>query len=245
MRIPYYFILIFLLIFIMLQCSEQDSISEEKPPPVSFMPGVPDTSVIERGIDAVPDGHAIQLQWITSTDEFVIGYEIFRSQEKSGSFQLIADGSVLHKQDSLFIDTIDSTLINIRLYYCILSINDNDIRSDPSDTLSYMLIQKADNLFPQGSISDQKPVFMWEDPNRPQKDAYVIRLLRADTEEIIWLARIQSNYSSDQQTAVFNEDGTAGTDSLETGREFIWRVDILGSEDASGSESQWYLFSFK
>lgn len=235
----YSFFLIFILVFLNFHCSSEGERLGEKPSPVVMIEGVSDTSPVEQGIDAIPEGNGIQLEWMPSTDPYVIGYELYRSEKRYESYQLVADVNILKKRDSLYVDLLDASMINRRVYYYMYTISDTDLKSDASDTLTYMLIQKAENLLPQGNISESKPVFEWKDINSPPKDFYVIRLKEAVTDEMIWIARVRSDYA-DRDTLLYNSNGGAVLDSLIQGVDYLWRIDVIGSEENSGSESSWH-----
>lgn len=239
MKLKYSFFLIFILVFLNFQCSPEGEKLGEKPSPVVMIEGVSDTSPAEKGIDAVPEGNGIQIEWIPSSDPYVIGYELFRSDKRYESYRLVADVDVLKKRDSVYVDILDASMLNTRFYYYIYAISDTEVKSDASDTLSYMLIEKAMDLSPQGNISESKPEFSWKDPNNPQKAAYVIRLKEALNDDLIWIEWVPSNYE-DTQTVEYNSSGGADLDSLLTGMDYLWRVDIIGTEENSGSESQWH-----
>jgi len=78
-----------------------------------------------------------------------------------------------------------------------------------------------------------------QDPNIPTEAYYVIRFVKAASGEIIWISVVLSSYSGDRERVIFNSDGFASIDFLQTGIDYQWRVDIIGSESHSGSESGW------
>jgi hypothetical protein len=202
---------------------------------VHIIDGVSDTSSVEKGIDTVPEGNTIRIEWESSSDENVDVYEIYRNSETEKGkfdkkkFDIIAPVSV---PDTFYED--QNLLLNVGYYYYILAVTDYGSRSEPSDTLNYKLIEKPINLRPDGSVSDTKPEFSWTDPNNAHY--YVIRIMEND--KMVWLSQLQSDYS-ERQTIRFNEDHLAAYDSLAKGVTYNWRVDVIGSESHSGSESQW------
>ncbi len=200
------------------------------PSAIVLLEGAGDTSVIERGIDAVPEGDVIRIEWIPSDEEQISQYRIYRSEEnRSGPFFVM--GSV-SEEDSFFLDY--SVSINKRYYYYVLVQNDDGVLSDPSDTLDYKLIEKAANL----SITAKADSFSWIDPNDYPSPFYTIRILEVDSQEMIWFSVIEPKFDNIQGTS-FNKDGLAGQDSLVSGIEYQWRIDIKGPEDHCGSESEW------
>lgn len=238
MRKCVYFFLLFGLIFTIFNCTKQVNTVDRQPSSVFLIPGVDDTCRVERGIDAVPEGNVIRIEWIPSSEEEVTGYEIYRGvDDKTGPYNLIAGLTVLTVTDSFFVDGPVS--LNKRYYYYILAVTYDDDKSAPSDTLDYQLIQKAANLLPRGETNDSRPDFSWEDPNSPPKAYYVVRLVEVASGDIIWISLVPSSYNPNRETVLFNGDGTATADSLFSSIDYQWRVDIRGSEDHSGSESNW------
>jgi hypothetical protein len=228
------FFLLFVVIFAIFKCRKILDTAVEVPAAVVLIPSAADTCRDERGMDAVPEGDAILIVWIPSGEENVTEYEIYRGSRKDAVFTRIARVQV---PDSTYLDY--GVTLDTRYYYYLLAVNDGGERSEPSDTLSYKLIQKATGLLPVGETAIAKPVFSWHDPNTPQKAFYVIRLMESATKQVVWLSLIPSSYSGDRETVQFNDDGTAPIDSLGGGIDYQWRVDVVGSEDCSGSESEW------
>jgi hypothetical protein len=235
------FFLLFGTIFIILNCKKQLADEGIQPAPVYLIPAVHDTCRIEKGIDAIPDGNAISLQWLPSKEDIVRGYAIYRSDVKKGVYQIIADETVLSQFDSLFFDF--SITLNKRYYYFIVAVSDEDMQSEPSDTLDYKLIEKASQLSIQQGENQLRPVFQWKDPNAWQASPYyVIRLVSVINGDYVWISQISPQFGSEFQQIIYNEDGTAAMDSLVPGRDYDWRIDVAGSENNSGSESQWSRF---
>jgi hypothetical protein len=159
-----------------------------------------------------------------------------RSTLRSGPYTHIGSAPV---PDSVYVD--NTTQIYQRYFYYIQAVTDENLLSDPSDTLDYKLIRKATGLTPSGEIGENKPEFSWEDTNNPIQPAYLLRLFDLLTEDTIWFVEIPSSYST-REKIMFNADGLASVDSLQIGVEYVWRLDILSSEDRCGSESQWVTF---
>jgi hypothetical protein len=229
-----YFFLLFGAIFTILSCDKSVNSEGIRPSAVIMIPGVPDTSRIERGIDADSETDAIQIEWRPSPEEFVDEYDLFRSNVKKGPYSLAATVSV---PDSGYLDR--AVALYTRYYYFVVAVTDEGLQSPPSDTLDYKLLGKAAGLLPAGEVTGYRPVFSWEDPNIPTQANYLIRLKKSLTDSLIWLSVVPSSYSGTREEAEYNWDGLALEDSLSAGQEYIWRVDILSSEESSGSESQW------
>lgn len=226
------FPLIVWVIFITFTCSKKINQSGLKPAKVVLIPVVADTSRIEKGLDTVPERDAIRIEWILNSDERVIGYEIYRkSGESNSKFVKLFTAA---ETDSFYEDIVPQ--IGVRYYYTVLAVNDEDLRSESGDTLSYMLLQKASNLKPKGESSEGKPVFSWTDGN--QAHEYVLRIAENATNRFVWVAVIQADYGNPIQSVVFNADQKASYSALIQGTDYRWRVDVRG-QNFSGSESEW------
>jgi len=209
---------------------------EFKPDKVHLLPGLPDTSRVEGGIDAVPEGNMIRLEWLPSPEEEVVFYEIFRAHSRSEPFVLIAKVAV---PDTSYQD--GDVAFYEKNYYYVTSLTDEDDRSDPSDTLEYTLVPKVIHLAPSGTILETRPVFSWDEQNEHN---YVIRLLESSSMKPVWIATVSSQYQ-DRVSVPFNSDGLAALDSLERGKDYQWRVDVSRPEAFIGSESEWSQFQIQ
>jgi hypothetical protein len=226
------FFLLLLLIFINFSCNTRENSIKEKPRSVALQPAAADTSLLETGIDAIPDGDLIRVEW--SAGESTVLYEIYRGTIPAGVFTKLVTVEIPTQS---YEDQVPSK--GVRYYYFVRALNDEGIQSDPSDTLSYRLIQKAEILDPVGA-SGNTPTFNWRDPNSPQANDYIIRLKATDTGRMIWLSQFQnSNYGPDHKSIAFNADHRALLDSLASGVDYQWRIDIIGNEKNCGSESPW------
>ncbi|MBN1894974.1 hypothetical protein JW906_10785 [bacterium] len=201
-----------------------------------LLPGLPDTSRVEGGIDAVPEGDLIRLEWLSSPEEDVVFYEVFKSHARVESFVQIAKVTA---PDTSWQD--GDVVFYEKNYYYVTSLTDEDYRSDPSDTLEYTLVPKVIHLAPSGAISDARPVFSWDEQN---EHTYVIRLLESSTLNPVWIAKASSQYQ-DRVSVQFNFDGRAAVDSLERGKDYQWRVDVSRPEASIGSESEWSQFQIQ
>jgi hypothetical protein len=225
------FFLLLTLIFINFNCNKRANPTREKPGPVTLVPGVEDTCRVEKGIDAIPDGDLIRIEW-TEGDESTVFYEVFRGTALTGTFSKIVTVEIPVQ----FFEE-QAPVSGVRYYYFIRAVNDEGVESESSDTLSYRLIRKAEGLNPVGSCGSW-PVFRWLDPNHA--NYYIIRLEENDSGNIVWLSRFQSpQFGSEEQLIPYNADHQASQDSLATGIHYRWRIDIVGNEKNSGSESSW------
>jgi hypothetical protein len=227
------FLLLFVLIFINFNCKSGSGPSKTRPASVRLIAGAADTSRVERGMDAVPEGDAIRIEWTDNGDERTEGYEVNRSINGQGPFSTVV---TLLDPDQRFYE--DAVSVNVRYYYTVTAIDGEGGRSDPSDTLSYRLIEKAQDLQPRESCGDV-PQFSWRDDNRPTANDYIVRVRDKTDGTIVWLSTVRSAFSGGEESVLYNADGQAAVSRLNSGRVYEWRVDIIGNESRSGSESPW------
>jgi hypothetical protein len=229
-----YFFLLFAGIFIIFHCDKSTNNGSTGPARVVLLSGVADTSRVERGIDAVPEGNIIRLEWIPGDLNEVAEYELFRSTVRTGSYASIAR---IAATDSSYQDM--DVQPDTRFFYFIRALNREGLQSEPSDTLSYKLILKATDLMPSGIITESRPELSWTDPNNPPKAFYILRITEGVSGDVVWISVVPSSYTGGSESIQFNSDGSATIDSLENGVMYHWRVDVRGSEANSGSESVW------
>jgi len=230
------FLLLIGVTFVIFNCNKKVNSGGRKPFPVTMLFATPDTLQIERGIDAIPEGDVIQIAWIPLNDSDIRHYLLYKTEYKDESFfryELIAPS------DSIYLD--EDVSINNRYYYFMYAVNYDGLESDPSDTVDYMLIEKAVELQVTFENDTVRPDFIWTDPNPHLTPYYTIRVLEDATEEYVWISKIVTQFGEPKQSVQFNETGNAFIDSLVPGLPYKWRVDIqgVGYGYASGSESAW------
>ncbi len=213
-------------------CRKQATDSQPLLPIPIFISSPADTLVIERGIDAVPDLNAIQVDWQIMPE--YKGYELFRRSVDETKFSLLHSFS---EKDSSYLDQ-SAILTNKWYYYYIRAYDKKQNRTPPSDTLDYMLLDKAFNL----SVSLKDPVIFHWQVQEILSPFYVLKLFDDTSGEKIWFSRISSSYQGFEEQAVYNWDGKAELLQLIPNRGYRWRVDIVGPEIRSGSESAWHKF---
>lgn len=208
----------------------------ENPAPVLEAPVIlsspPDTLLTERGIDAIPDKDAIQIQW--ELDPIFHGYKLYKKSQEEESFSLLAE---LGPSDSIFIDT-KHIVLNVRYFYFVTGMDENGAWSEPSDTVNYMLIAKAFNLL----VSLKEHIlFHWQFYDY-SPETYILKLFDAQDETPVWLSEIMPSYETLEEQAVYNWDGKARIRQLVPGKSYKWRIDIRGPNLNCGSESHWQKF---
>ncbi|MBD3383503.1 hypothetical protein GF407_01130 [candidate division KSB1 bacterium] len=209
-------------------CSET---SEEEPllQPPMVVAAVSDMAEQERGIDAVPESNAIQIQWMKQN--IYDGYQLYRKSQSQDEFDLFAE---ISGEDSTYLD-IEVEQFK-RYFYYIIGFSDR--QSAPSDTVNYMLVTKAYNL----SVSLQDSIIFHWQLEDIAPDEYILKLFDDTSNEKIWFSRIQSSYQGMSESVIYNWDGMAASRDLEADVRYRWRVDIVGPAHRSGSESRWHRF---
>jgi len=221
--------LILILNFTILTCDKSVSTTGKKPSSVVFINKTADTSLVERGIDAVPDGNKIRLEWFQNSEEEVDRYKIYRSEKREENYSLITTTA-----DTVFEDIVAT---HTRYYYYVIAETDEGVTSESSDTIDYTLFDKAILLLPDSTVNVSMPTFIWSDPNEHSYDQYFIRVVNVDSNKTIWISVIQSTYSENEKI-IFNADSKALVSQLLPDINYKWRIDIEGNE-RSGSESYW------
>jgi hypothetical protein len=244
-------IFLFTLLFVMFfsSCSEEEVNKTDPPQPVLIVAKSSDTSVVEKGIDALfssesPDQNYIFLEWYRNPETKLKGYDIYRSITPDRNFQSIAR---ITTRNILGIDTsfIDKTVsLNLSYYYFVRAFDDLEQYGDPSDTVNYALIENPVLSYPVLNISTTSPVFQWSFASSTFPHRFVFRLERRENE--LWndvhtkLCERITDYNPEQEWDLpkLQYDTTL---SLGTYR---WRIDSIGNElDQEGSESVWFIFN--
>ncbi len=213
-------------------CRKQATDSRPLLPVPVIISSPADTLVIERGIDAVPELNAIQVDWQPRPE--YAGYELYRRSENETKFSLLGSFT---DTDSSYLDQA-AIVPNKRYYYYLRAFDKKQNWTPPSDTLDYMLLDKAFNL----SVSSANPlVFHWQ-VQEILPPSYVLKLFDDASGEKIWFSNIVSSYQGLEEQAIYNWDGQAKSAQLTPGQSYRWRVDIIGADSHSGSESTWHRF---
>ncbi len=214
-----------------LSCGKLGDGDERTLPTPRLLPPPDDFSEDERGLDAVPERDAIQVEW----EVFAIqnaSIQVWRRAEECQDFEQIGRISA---KDTVFLD--EDVEIGTRYWYFLIASADGWQDSAPSDTFSYRLLEKP---FALVEIATQTPVFRWQVGQTPV--GYVLKLFEVDTDKKVWFASVWPDYGTLAEEVAFNFDSTAAVDSLEPGKGYRWRVDVIGPEKSSGAESHWRVF---
>lgn len=226
---------IFLLFANILFCNKKITNPNAGPSPPKLLPPPDEMMVVEKGVDAIPELDAIQIDWEKSNDKTVEYFLLYRKADNEQQFSQLKR---LGKNDTSWVDGKDIQIF-LRYFYYICAIDKDDRQGAPSDTVDYMLIDKVYNL---SATWEPQPTFRWQ-IHPYNVNEYVIKVFDANTGEKIWFASVFSDYTDLDEEIKFNFDNTAKFDSLQSGRRYSWRVDTVGPERNSGSESKWHQFS--
>ncbi|MBN2280146.1 MAG: hypothetical protein JXQ65_06175 [Candidatus Marinimicrobia bacterium] len=210
---------------------------------------------IETGIDAEPLEHRIFMEWHPVHNADLEGYKIFRAEikdildpDEKEVYSLLTKINIYHnpEYDSLYYDE-DVTLHHLYRYF-IRSYDYDGNMSEPSDTIEYILINKADLLYPvEGKVVSTTPEFRWR--NTSITNEIVIRLEKYPVNNVVWITRFNNpDYTEGVAEKKYNFDGSAQVEELTPGQKYRWRVDCISSTnidatDLEGSESVWQYFT--
>ncbi len=210
------------------------------------------TDTIETGIDAYHLDDAVVLEWYPGTEADLAEYKIFCAlNEPDSTYELLQEITfyTLTSENMVYLDTAAQTGNNY--YYYLKAVDQTGNKSEPSDTQSYQLIQKAELIQPRGALNETRPVFEWYDHNGRTTNEYVIRLECLKNQEVIWISRMnRPNYGDFSQSKEFNFDQSSKINNLIPGNTYRWRIDAIYmidnlGYDVAGSESYWEYFSIQ
>ena len=225
----------------------------EPPSPPVVLPHLPDTSLGEQGIDAVTQGDWIQVQWLPNQEDDLAFYRVYRfSYDDDQDIKLSVDSIVIQidaadEQGDTITWNDQGVSKDIRYYYYIRAFDNEKNKSEPSGLVHYKLIQKVsptNMLTPRITCSDRVPVFTINDLSidTSPMQYIIIKVLDINIDRIIWSSNLISRFNPAEITYNYNQKALAGNDSLVIGRKYWWRLDALGREENSGSESDWVEF---
>lgn len=210
---------------------------------------------VENGIDAEPLEHRIFMHWHPVFNKDLEGYKIFRCEikdvldtEAEEEWEKVAQINIYNnpEYDTLYYD--EEVQLNYLYRYIIRSFDYDGNMSEPSDTIEYVLIEKATIVAPtEGQDVSVQPDFKWR--NNSKTNEIVLRLEKYPSNNVIWITRFNNpSYTEDVATKAFNFDDSALVDELTPGDQYRWRVDCISSTNVDGSdleasESVWQYFT--
>ncbi len=225
------FILLFWVFLITFNCTKNSTAPQpERPDRPKFVAKSLDNAVYESGIDAVPEGNGIFIHWYLPQANRIQWIKIYRKTEYEEEYQFLAS---VDYSDTLYVDY--DVELDLRYFYFLKAVDFKKIESLASDTVNYRLYPKANGLH---ATAQPRPVFAWQYQSLPPI-GYLLRLEEEASANVVWLSFVESYDLLNQ--VEFNWDGKARLDSLQLGNRYRWRIDVLGADLFSGSESNWKL----
>ncbi len=237
---------IFFIAMLVFRCEDQSVNKVDPPAKVVLIESSADTSAVERGIDAMyvdsnPNKNAIIFQWRPNKESTLVGYEIYRSTSATQNYtsftRIVKNFGVI---DTFYVD--NSVSLYIRYYYFIRAFDELGQYGEPSDTISYKLIENAVLSSPVGIIGNvTAPLFIWDFP--PIVPHYFVFRLERSENEIYRnlyskLIELTVDYDPHQEWTLVK---LIGITALSPGK-YRWRIDSIGSELNQGAESAWFVF---
>jgi len=244
----------FLPIIVFIACSDTNGPVTEEPGRLTFVPKGPDTAIVERGIDAVPDKVGILLEWFKSNDNSIRYIDIYRQKGSETYFRKIRTidlETASAGNDVSYIDESDDVGINVYNEYYLRALNNDGVEGQPSDTVQYNLLHKPDLSRPNGETIIGLPVFFWKFYEEdPLPHIYILRIQEEFTNRVVFVREFQVNYDSHDQSLDLSEVENPPT--FVSGFAYRWRIDSVGPgildpddpdrKNYSGSESLWFSF---
>lgn len=231
---PHFFLLLFVIFFSILSCKlNSPGPAGQKPHSPIIVPKSDESSFVETGIDAIPEMDAIFFEWYHARDK-IQAWSIYKKKGELGNFKFLTKVSNV---DTSFVD--QNVSVGYRYWYYVTAIGLNGQESLPSDTVNYKLLNKANSL---GNTLETHPIFEWNYSGIAPV-FYIFRLCQNPQCKLIWITILRPGYQGQRETVYFNFDGLAVEKSLEKNRTYAWRIDEVGAEANSGSESHWKVFT--
>ena len=206
----------------------------------------------ETGIDAVPNGDFIQLEWYTGDEDDLSSYRIYRtSGDIENKFDLIEEiqSDLMAGSINIYLD--ENVSINTPYFYFLRAVDQAGNLSLRSDTVEYKLVVKV-NLRGLFDTTDVNPTFKWSDAGSAASE-YVIRVEQFNPNRVMCLsATSRQSYTDEVQSLKY---GTgiifySAQDTLSRGVDYRWRVDAVATfnregDEVAGSESNWGYFKIQ
>jgi hypothetical protein len=224
-----------IIVILLMNCTGEENLGVDSTPPEppELIPHLGDTGVLganyyypnnleleNNGIDAVPEGNQMQIQWYNITDSDIDYLEIFRFSAEAyygDSLDFVEKiNSLNYDNQSIYRDV--TAPVNYNLFYFIKAVDEAG-NSTLSDTVGYKLTHKPSLIQPSNheSFSNANNItFAWD---AAANAIQYILLVFDENRNLIW-----------QWTPL-------GYDPLETQYEgptidpsatLIWRVDVFG-----------------
>jgi hypothetical protein len=235
---------IFVCMSLLFACTDTTGADSQLPSRVSMVMRSQDTASVEVGIDAVPENDGIQVQWHKVYHPALKYYHLWRKGEHDLTFtkiKVIDPERSSQGGDTTYVDT-DIIIRPPRYYrYYVAGANAEGKEGAPSDTVAYMLLEKAVLESPSQQAIEGDFVFKWIFSGDAPPQYYILRIEEEFTKKLAY------------SNIFWNNNFIPGLDTLNLSEKepdlafpkgnYRWRIDCIGEDaETSGSESQWLRF---
>ncbi|MHC8948601.1 fibronectin type III domain-containing protein [Sphingobacterium hungaricum] len=131
----------------------------------------------------------VTLSWNLNDSDNIQGYRVFMSNQKNGSFSPITSDFV---RDTVFIDSLDRSVLNKEIYYRIVAVDGNSNHSDFSEIVTVLrpkMVMTPAPVIENYQVSQGKVSFSWVLP--PAKDSKKTEVLRRLANDTTWITLAQ------------------------------------------------------
>ncbi|MFH1007195.1 MAG: hypothetical protein V1800_06805 [Candidatus Latescibacterota bacterium] len=233
-----------ILVLFLTGCERVSDRDRIPPDPPVIVPASAGISPVEQGIDAIPDWDWIHLEWWVGSEEDLAGYEIYRRMEGEFVDSLVAVLLIQEISGDVAAYEDEEVALRKRYFYTIKAFDEANNASTASDTLTFRLLSKVIPDQPRGDITGRIPEFVFQWGDDAASIIYYLVKVKDVSDNYLWISDPEQGIAREYEnpgSMVYNADGTAASDSLDPGV-YYWRVDAIGTEEYSESESRWTRF---
>ncbi len=233
----------------------QTGVENQDLPPgkVQLVAKTAEDSTLEKGIDAIAIvgannqviQNAILIEWHPLPDDDLVAYEIYRKMgDSTGTFNKIAEvRKEFERLDTVFVDTEVS--VSRYYFYYVRARDELGQQGPPSEKVGYMLLPWPDLESPINNDVFQGQ-FVWNFDENFVPARFVFRLERQIGQStyvniFTKLITLIADYSPHQEWNLAKLETYGLQTPLPTGT-YRWRIDVMGSGDYQGAESNWAIF---
>jgi len=242
-----YLVIIFLFISIIISCDNSTDNINPIPGKVQLVTKSSENDVVERGIDATAlpgqTRNAIIIEWNSVEDNDFKEYRVYKSLNDTLNDKFPFLASVRTPSDNPDTFYVDDNVLDDggRYYYYVTAVDEEDQQGLRSEIENYRLSEMASLNSPSQTDTSFSGEFNWDFPSIVP-DSFIFRLIKGDPEAPIqsWTFphTVGNNYSSNQTWKTID----LGLPAFQQGNIYHWRIDIIGTENRHGSESNWLRF---
>lgn len=248
-----------------------DYVEDPYPPsPPVFVDKTYPTDQTEQGIGAynfnteTPEKNSIRLMWHPNAEDDLAGYKLYRAREVADEIEdfelikIVDIAATLTGRDTFYIDTEPQVLR--RYYYFLKSYDLAGNNSEPSDTVSYKLLNKPQAFPIHEGTPSHNIVFNWDEnqllTEYPQNS--LIRINNTDN-ETIWACLFQYPFDgyyfnfapNGEEVNIYAVIEFNGIEGYLPPGQYFWKVKALrmgngittdADNDIAGAESDWIEF---